>query len=41
MLIEGMLGVETDIIGAPDEFIVGIEGESRRFIVGIEGVGSG
>jgi hypothetical protein len=41
MLIEGMLGVETDIVGAPDKFIVGIEGESGRFIVGIEGVESG
>jgi hypothetical protein len=41
MLIEGMVGVETDIVGASGEFIVGMEGELGRFIVGTEGVESG
>ena len=32
-----MLGVEIDIVGAPDEFIVGIEGvESGMLITGTE-----
>jgi hypothetical protein len=41
MLIEGMGGVDTAIVGASGKFIVGIEGESGRFIVGTEGVESG
>jgi hypothetical protein len=41
MLIEGMAGVETTIVGASGRFIVRIEGASGRFIVGIEVVESG
>ncbi len=36
MPIEGMVGVETVIVGASGKFIVGIEGASGRFIVGTE-----
>jgi hypothetical protein len=41
MLIEGMAGIETSIVGASGSFIVGIEGSSGRFIVGTEVVESG
>lgn len=34
MLIEGMSGADTDIVGASGRFIVGMEGESGNFIVG-------
>jgi hypothetical protein len=35
-LIEGISGVDTDIVGTSGKFIVGIDGESGRFIVGTE-----
>ena len=41
MLIEGMAGVETTIVGASGRFIVRIEGASGRLIVGTEVVESG